>query len=117
DPVVAIEQEAVGVVFGIFLIAIIRGHFGLLVAFAIAIGVTTEPEFGRLSDQGAASNQRERPGHHEIVQEYGSFIHPTVVVGVFENNDSAGDIGFTDPVGIGHEPPHFDDPNPSLGVE
>src|SRR5207248_64913 len=117
DAIIDVPDEAVGGVFWIFLIAVIRCDFDFLIAFAIAIGVAAEPEFGGFSDQNAAVHSGQRAGHDQVVEKNGALIHAAIVVGVFEDNDSTGDLSFALAIDVRHEAAHFKHPEAAIGIK
>ena len=118
DPVVERPHQTVGVVLGACLPLAVRvGHQLLGVGAQIAVGVARQPEIRRLGDQHAAVEDLQGARQHEAVEEDRPLVHLPVIVHVFEDDDPAGGIAFRGRGEIGHEPRHFDRPQPSVRIE
>lgn len=125
NPVVDGPEGIVGGMLGIGFYAeigigfdgIIIGHEAAFISPAITVGVAAEPEVGWFGDEEAVAHKHEAAGHDEAIEEDGGFIHSAVVVGIFENGNAAGGLGFADAIEVGHESAHFDDPEASIGSE
>ena len=96
---------------------IVAGHQNLFVGFTVPVGVLHPPQFGGLGNQCATVGQVDGAWHHELVGEDRAGVHTAVAIGVREDDDGPGGVGFTARLLVGHVADHFHHPQAPLGIE
>ena len=111
------SDQAVRRVLGILEGAEFDTEVDLGIGDAVAVLVGAEEERGRLDEKRPAVGRRDRPRHHEIVEEGRGVLEDAVAVAILEDLDPARRRLLAMPVGVGHVAPHLDDPESALLVE
>ena len=101
----------------VVLSGVVAGHEDLLVRLTVAIGVLHPPQFWGLGHESSTMGKMDGTRHHEMVGENCAGIHAAIAIGVSEDDDGTGRVGFTPCLLVGHVANHFHHPQTTLRVE
>ena len=97
--------------------AVVSEKCFLVIAVAVALGVATEVNIGRLANQHAIAGQSHRPGNHEVVEKNRAFVVMAIVLRTFQPHNPRHRRQLIRPLDVRHIRPKLDDINPSIRIK